>query len=157
MAALAHELRSQARGRATRKERIHLTLAFLGSVPADRLPELAEAGRAVAWRAFPLVLDSIGAFPRGGIVWLGSATPCEALATLAADLAATLAGRGFALEARRFAAHATLLRDARRMVRRTIEPPIVWRVDEFALVQSELTASPPRYLVRERFHATGAG
>ncbi len=60
----------------TRLDRIHLTLAFLGSVPADELDLLAEAVREAVAGFGPLTLRATGTgrFPPGGrprVLWVG--------------------------------------------------------------------------------------
>jgi len=60
----------------TRLEQIHLTLAFLGNVPADELDLLAEAEREAVAEFGPLTLRATGTgqFPPGGrprVVWVG--------------------------------------------------------------------------------------
>jgi 2'-5' RNA ligase len=60
----------------TRPEQIHLTLVFLGNVPADELDLLAEAVREAVAGFGPLALRAggTGQFPPGGrprVVWVG--------------------------------------------------------------------------------------
>jgi len=60
----------------TRLEQIHLTLAFLGNVPADELDLLAEAEREAVAEFGRLTLRATGTgqFPPGGrprVVWVG--------------------------------------------------------------------------------------
>jgi RNA 2',3'-cyclic 3'-phosphodiesterase len=72
----------------------HLTLAFLGAVPSDDVPALADRVGAVAGRhrAHRVGTGGLGAFPhprRAGVVWYG-VEPDAALGALAADLAQDL-------------------------------------------------------------------
>jgi len=60
----------------TRPEQIHLTLAFLGNVPAEELDALAEAVRGAVAGFGPLRLRATGTgqFPPGGrprVLWVG--------------------------------------------------------------------------------------
>jgi 2'-5' RNA ligase len=133
---LAHELD----GRATRTASIHLTLAFLGDVPAAALERVMHPPARVCVPPFDLVLDRLGAWDHNGIGWAAPSAPPEALLELQRRLADWLGGSGFRLEARRFAPHVTLVRCARRtMVERAIAP-LAWRVRELRLVRSDRDA-----------------
>lgn len=92
---------------------MHLTLKFLGNVPADRLDAIREVlTSCVAGSHLPRVsLSGVGAFPsprRAQVVWLGVAEGAAAVGDLAAAIDGTLAPLGFEPEARPFAAHLTL-------------------------------------------------
>lgn len=91
----------------------HLTLRFLGNVPAPRIPELATALAQVAFAPFMLAVGKAGAFPASGaprVVWLGLARGGKECASLAGAVNAALAPLGFAPEVRPFAPHLTLAR-----------------------------------------------
>lgn len=107
-------LRRQARrGRFSRRENLHLTLAFLGDVPVSRLPAVRGAMEAAARGAEPFALRLAGAgrFRReGGDVWWAGVEREQALLDLAAALAVRLRAAGFPLEARDFSPHLTLAR-----------------------------------------------
>src|SRR5271169_5368820 len=75
MADLAREVARASGGRPTAADRIHLTLAFLGEQPADRVETLRRLGGGLRARAFTLALDALGGFPRTGIAWLGASVP----------------------------------------------------------------------------------
>jgi 2'-5' RNA ligase len=45
-------------GRAQRPDQLHLTLEFMGSVPADRLAAALEAAAAIRAEPFEVVLDA---------------------------------------------------------------------------------------------------
>jgi 2'-5' RNA ligase len=80
---------------------IHLTLRFLGEVPAERVPAVAQAVAAAAatGRPLSLLVQGAGAFPssrRPRVVWLGVGGEVAALRALVADLEARLAAAGFA-------------------------------------------------------------
>jgi 2'-5' RNA ligase len=93
---LAHELD----GRATRTASIHLTLAFLGDVPAAALERVMHPPARVCVPPFDLVLDRLGAWDHNGIGWAAPSAPPEALLELQRRLADWLGGSGFRLEAR---------------------------------------------------------
>lgn len=93
----------------------HLTLAFLGEVPPEKLPhvEAAVEESVRERRAFDLVLDGVGAFPsptRPRVVWVGATTGAVELGDAAERLAAALERAGFPRERSGFVPHLTLFR-----------------------------------------------
>jgi 2'-5' RNA ligase len=135
---------------------LHVTLKFLGQIDAARVEPIAEAIGAVAARTAPFELGvrGLGAFPAPGrprIVWAGL-EPAAPLATLAADLDATLGTLGFARESRAFAAHVTLgrMRESRRnpaLADALARPTECGRlpVTRLSLMRSELHPRGARY------------
>jgi 2'-5' RNA ligase len=104
-----------ARLRWVRPEGIHLTLKFLGAVPAKRLPEI-EAGVAGAVVGIPqleLTLGNLGTFgsPRSPrVLWVDLAGDLDTLAKLQSQVEAEVVLLGFPAEPRRFSPHLTLAR-----------------------------------------------
>jgi 2'-5' RNA ligase len=149
-------LRAQrgAGGRVTREDTIHLTLAFLGEVAADRAALAAEAARAVRFERHAMLLEEARLWPRNRIVWAGPHAAPAATAALAEKLRLQLAARGFAPEKRPFAVHVTLIRRANARGELPPLAPVRWPVEEFVLVRSRLSARGPDYEVLERFAAS---
>lgn len=127
-------------GRAVAAERIHLTLVFLGEVEPERIEAVKSAGGAVLGPPFDVALDCVGSFRGARVAWAGSREPSAELLALHSRLAAELRARGFALEARPFAPHLTLVRRLGKAVVPTPIEPIEWRARELALVASDLGA-----------------
>ena len=146
IAALAHDVVSQAGGRAPRSENIHLTVAFVGNVEPDRLAELEHIGASAARSAAPftLTLDRLGAFHHAGIAWLGTDTLPTELEDLVFALRNGLAAAAFPVERRMYRAHVTLARRCGTVATVKIEP-ITWRVECFTLNASELSAAGSIY------------
>lgn len=93
-------------------ENLHLTLKFLGSVPADRLPDL-RAGLAEIGQTdrFQICFEGISGFPgrrTPRILWLGVTEGAETLKTLAEQVDRCCARLGFEPEARELSPHLTL-------------------------------------------------
>ena len=110
--ALAADLQREAGGgRRTRRENLHLTLAFLGEQQSSA--PWAEAVAAAEGCAMRLESGRLGCVRRSGgeLWWLGLRQQPQ-LQQLAASLAAALQQRGFAPEPRPFRPHITLLREA---------------------------------------------
>jgi 2'-5' RNA ligase len=135
-------------GRPIAKERLHVTVAFLG--------ELTEAGVAIA-RAVPpiavgsfeLRLDAVGVWPESKILWLAPTAPPNALMELEARLSAALVERGFRAEDRVYRPHVTLARRARPVV--AAVEPVVFQVADLALVESFPEGRNVHYEVLERW------
>lgn len=153
----AEGARRETGGRTIRAAAVHLTLAFLGETPAQRVAAAIGAARRV--RAVPhrLPLEEAGHWAHNRILWAGPRETPAALEALAQSLAAELARDGFALEQRRFAAHVTVLRKARAPHRLPPLPVLQWPVEEFSLVRSTLDAAGSRYDVVERFPLSARG
>ena len=98
-------------GNFTRRENLHLTLAFLGEV---RSPLGAiRAMEVVSATPFELILERLGMFHRdgGSIVWEGVRITAT-LTALHKQLTDNLAAEGFIPEIRPFRPHLTLVREA---------------------------------------------
>jgi 2'-5' RNA ligase len=136
LTATARQSHGDCGGRITGHDSIHLTLAFLGDIPAERVAAAEEAAALVAGEPFLLAVDRLGYWKHNRILWAGCEASPAALAALAADLGERLRGAGFALETRPFAAHVTLLRNARCAAVPALAEPIEWPVGEFVLIES---------------------
>ena len=145
IASLASEVAHAAGGRATPGEKVHLTLAFLGEQPAERVAALQRLAGGIEAEPFVLALDEIGCFPGSGITWLGASAAQSGLGALHAQLEHALRGGRFPVEERPYAPHLTLARRSKTSIRRRLAEPIVWRVNSFALVASELGARGSAY------------
>ncbi len=138
----------------TPPERWHLTLLFLGTVPAEQVEELvAAAGPAVA--ATPpmsLRLAGAGRFGtrrRPQVFWTGVTGDDAALRVLAARLAAVARRLGLRVEDRPFRAHLTLGRwrpgrpgDGDLPERLAGHRGPAWPVTEVELLESHLGPAP---------------
>lgn len=131
-------------GRRTREPSLHLTLVFLGSVPASKLETLRELAGAVRVAPFTLLLDRTGCWARKRIGWLGAGTVPAELERLVAELQAGLEAAALAFDKRPFVPHITLLRKAT-----CAEAPgcqaIEWTIGGFALVESFSAAQGTEY------------
>lgn len=137
------ELKGQAvSGNFTRRENLHLTLAFLGET--GRAEQAKQAMDAVSAGPFALWLAGFGRFerPGGDICWMGIRR-CPELEELHRQLTKALRAAGFALEERAFRPHLTLGREvlfAGPFPRGTLEqavPPLEQAVAEIHLMKSE--------------------
>jgi len=152
-----------------RPEQLHLTVKFLGEVPDDEVPRVAEAvaRSAARSRPFEMQLTECGCFPPRGpvrIVWVGTHDGSGALLECVNAVEEELDGIGFPKDSRPFSAHLTIGRakDGRSSegVRLAVESgkvrPVRQSVSELTLMSSVLSAKGPSYSVVAR-SKLGAG
>jgi 2'-5' RNA ligase len=100
-------------------EGIHLTLKFLGNVPANRIEEVERVltRSCAGFSAFSFSVGGLGCFPnprRPRVVWVGVQEESETLKRLQKAIEEGMERLGFPPEGRRFHAHLTLGRTQRR-------------------------------------------
>lgn len=143
-----------------RRETLHLTLAFIGDLSEEKIPELLQLGDVLAAEthcpaSFGFSLDRLGVWPgkRGKekqILWAGSdAFPSE-LENLAGKLSTRLHERGYKQALRPFAPHVTLVRNLGELPESGIydalrQTPQAWQISEFALLRSRPSAAGAAY------------
>lgn len=142
-------------GRAVPPDNLHVTLAFLGAVDPERRAYLERQAGAIVVPPFTLTIDRAGYWPHNRVLWLGSSTVPSALAGLAAALARVCGACGLELERRPFQVHMTVMRRAARAPCHGPVEPVVWPVDGFALVCSDIRADRTRYRVVRTWPAAG--
>lgn len=136
-------------GRPIAKERLHLTVAFLGELTGAGL-EIARGVPPISVGGpFELTLDAIGVWPESKVLWFAPTAPPAALGELEARLWNALAERGFRPEERTYRPHVTLARRA-RPVDAGVEA-VRWAVGHLALVESFPEGRSVYYEVLERW------
>jgi 2'-5' RNA ligase len=146
---LAHQVLG---GRRMRRETLHLTLAFIGDVPPERLQTLGELAGAIHLPAFNQIFDSRQCLARKKICWAAASAISPVLHKLASALNDRLMAADFRTEARPFAAHVTLLRHVRCEKALPAENlHIDWPVRDFVLVESELNPEGAHYRILQRW------
>lgn len=160
--ACAHQL-LRGEGRAVSADKLHLTLAFLGSVDeAHQTCYEQAAGMLAETPAFGLVLDTVGFWRRSGIVWAGCSQEADAMRALVGRLGLALMECGYEPETRPYRTHLTLARHVRHYAppgrrggraalvlrRERVDeiPPLAWSVREFVLAESHLGPHGSRYV-----------
>lgn len=131
------------------RDTLHVTLAFIGEIPAERVADACKVADDVAVEPFDLTLDRLGYWKHNRILWAGGVSPH--LTFLAESLGGKLRAAGFTLDDRPFVAHMTLLRDARCAVVPTLTEAIAWPVREFVLAESSLSREGARYEIVGRW------
>jgi RNA 2',3'-cyclic 3'-phosphodiesterase len=154
LAEVAAALAERTGGRPVPAAKIHLTLAFLGEIAADRAREACQTAAIVRSSGFNMVLDCVGSFRPAQVAWAGCTRVPFELASLHTRLTGELRSRGFTLEERPFAPHVTLARRISNAVPREPMPPLEWKGREMTLVRSETGTG--RYDVLEGWPLGGA-
>ena len=160
-------LAPQGAARWTRPDQFHLTLRFLGDVPAAGLGKLKESVNAVCRSARPLALraEGIGFFPNPHsprVVWVGIDDQAGLLVDLQKRIEIVV--RPFIAEpgAEHFAGHATLGRlknlkppDARKLAAhaQTVKDRTFgeWTADKIEIIRSELSQAGARHTTLATF------
>jgi 2'-5' RNA ligase len=154
LARWASQAAEATRGRVTRTEAIHLTMAFLGEVAESRLADVQAAARRVRAHRGDMRIEEARYWAHNRIVWVGPRETPAPLAALAADLKRELEVEGFQLEARPFQVHITLIRKAHAPRELPALPALDWQVREFLLMRSNIERDGARYEVLERYACT---
>jgi 2'-5' RNA ligase len=134
-------------GKAVPPENFHLTLAFLGHVPCNRIDPLISAADALRCYGFSLELDQLGHFPQAGIVYAGLSSPPQALVGLSKALRQASHRQQASPRVPRYVPHVTLFRGAEvvQPFHRLLEPPILWRIFSYHLMRSRPVPGGVRY------------
>ena len=137
-------------------EKLHITLAFLGWVDAERVESIRDALRSIAQReaGFDITLDRIGAFPherRPRVVWIGSHDQGEGFRRVARAAQEAYRELGFTFT-QDAVAHVTIARvkDGRAHLPMLDIDPLRMHVGHIALFESLPASHTTRYEVRER-------
>lgn len=145
---VAREFATRYGGKATRSDTLHITLAFLGDTPMDRLPALLALAEQVRAPAFELTLDQLGYWRHNHILWAGCSNVPPAVVTLVSALKERLKAAHIPFDAshRNFVPHVTLIRKlAQPSGAMPPLSPIPWLCQEFALMRSRLAQSGASY------------
>jgi 2'-5' RNA ligase len=162
LAAIAAGLPEAVGGRPEPAHRLHLTLFFLGPLPAavhdDALRAAGHAARGAS-APFEVEVDHLGRFARSDVVWAGpSSPPDRGLQALHAALRRACAGVPVTRPPGRFSPHVTLLRNAARDAQPPETPigPFRWRAERFVLLRTEPSPAGRRYVRIAEWPIAGA-
>ncbi len=126
----------------SKRENLHLTLAFIGET--DRYEDIADIMEKCACPSFELTVSGTGRFG-DSIYWAGIERN-PSLTALAENLQNNLRQNGFPIEKRRFAPHVTLARETRGLADVKVNiPPTKMKVDRISLMKSERIKGRPVY------------
>ena len=146
LARVGQALAELAGGKPMPAEKIHITLAFLGSLGAEEAGAAVLAAARIRGAPIRMDIDRVGSFRRARVGWAAPSRANAELVALQTALAAELRARGLRLEEREFNPHATLARKIARAVPAAPIEAVEWRSRAFTLVES---TGDGRYEVRE--------
>ena len=143
-------------GRPVPAANLHATLAFLGSVPQGRIPQLKRTARELAAEfapAAPLALsfDRLAHWPRPQILCALAGGETPAALALATALREALVAAGFTPDLKPFEGHVTVARKVTRFPDAPLARPVVWLFESFALVDCRTESGGPIYSVVESY------
>lgn len=139
-------------GRPVAAANMHITLAFLGEISAEKQAALAAMAGRICQPGFTLHLDDAGQWLRSRVVWLGTRQPPRGLLQLANLLRAQAARSGCYQSPQPFHPHLTLLRNTAHAVP-IPAPGFHWEipVSEFVLYESNFINGRTRYTPLQRW------
>jgi len=139
-------------GKPVAQANLHLTLAFLGDISAEKQWALCQLAGRIRQSAFNLCLDDAGQWLRSGVIWVGPRHAPRGLLQLADLLRAQAARSGCYQAAMPFHPHITLYRQATQAVALPA-PGFSWsfRPTEFALYSSSFKQGRTQYQVLEKW------
>lgn len=134
-------------GRPVAAANLHLTLAFLGDVSAQKERALRAQADRIRQQRFTVHLNDAGHWPRPGVVWLGCRQAPRGLLQLAELLRAQAARSGCYQSPQPFHPHITLLRGATHPV---VIPLATFdwtlEAESFSLYESRVEQGKTRYM-----------
>ena len=135
-------LRSQStRGSFTRPENLHLTLAFIGETPEEKLKSLYTIMDDIRSPSFDIMFNRTGCFThsRKELWWIGAeGGGVSCLKSIHDKLIRDLLDAGFPVDERPFSAHITLAREVKHLNPIVLDcPEITLKVNRVSLMKSE--------------------
>jgi 2'-5' RNA ligase len=144
---IANSLRDSASAKWVRREKLHLTLVFLGSVEADKMPLLEGIMDSLHGTRFCMMLDRVEVWRRSGVICLTPTMVRDELLSLVRRLRHSLGILGIQGEARPYHPHVTLARKAYDFFETRTITPVAWPVNSFSLIRSHLDGDESTYEV----------
>jgi RNA 2',3'-cyclic 3'-phosphodiesterase len=148
--------------RAVPTPNLHLTLAFLGSVPAERVASLDEVAEQVtsahrSVSSLELTFDRLDHWRQPRILCATASVSSERATSLAEALKRGLLEQGFAPDLKPFRAHVTLARQVSRAPEARELPPVTWPLEALALVHSRTDPSGSVYSIHRSWALCDSG
>ena len=126
----------QVEGNAIDRRNWHVTLAYIGEFPEDRIDELHEARRSVIVEPLRLRFDRVEFWPRPRVAALVSPTVPAELERLVDALNGVLMSVGIVPEQRTYRPHITVVRNARAFETERLAQQAMTEWSSFELVES---------------------
>ena len=123
-------------GTAVDRRNWHITLAFIGTFPEDRVPYLLERAEQITVEPFRLSFDRLEFWPRPKVASLCAAMVPPELQALVDSMNAVLVDLGIEPEDRTYRPHITVARNARPFTTERLAQRSVTEWSSFELVES---------------------
>lgn len=137
---------------------LHLTLRFLGNIPEESVPSLAEGimGNVEGLKRFDMSLSGLGGFPnlrRPRVIWVGTGNGTEKLKALASDVEKAAIDSGFGKADKPFSSHLTIgrvkypkgLDSLLERIEKTEYNSKAFDISEVIIFKSDLSPAGPKY------------
>lgn len=139
-------------GRPIPARNLHVTVVFLGAVPAERIDLVRAAAKLTLTGKFLLHLERVEFWRRAQLICLVAERTPPQLLSMVDGLRAELRQGGFELRDHdTFRPHVTLVRDVMRGPAAAGVAPVQWPVESFALVESKVGQRGSEYSVLEEW------
>ncbi len=142
LAQTARQLKLEGRSRRVDPKNYHVTLAFVGEVPAPRLAVLQQIGRSLRAPRFTFTCDSIEFWRESQVVVAAARAAPPGLLDLWAQL-----NDAIGLPRERLRAHVTLARKVTQAPVPQAMSPVVWQATNFSLIRSDTGGAESAYTV----------
>lgn len=147
ISAAARAAQLQPAARLVPAENYHMTLAFVGAIPASRVAELQAIGRAQRAHRFALRFDAYEYWPKPEILVAAARIIPAALDLLWQQIHRDLAAHQWALDPKRLRPHVTLARKVSQAPVLQAMSPFEWQVEAISLIRSDTGGSESAYTV----------
>lgn len=137
MVSVQDKLASCGRGNFTRRENLHLTLAFLGEISIDDVAVVKRAMNSIDVTDMELTFSRVGCFRGESELWWIGIDNNPALIQLQRSLVAAIDRAGISSDKKKFKPHITLARQMNIGKRDIHFKPFTARVDSISLMLSE--------------------
>ncbi len=123
-------------GRVVDRRNWHVTLAFIGPFPENRIPYLLERAQLIHVEPFRLNFDRLEYWPRPRVASLSAATVPDELQALVDALNQVLSDLGLKPEDRNYRPHITVVRNARPFTTERLTQRVQTEWSSFELMES---------------------
>lgn len=132
-------------GRFVDRRNWHVTLAYVGEFPTERVPELLERSREITVAPFRLSFDRLEFRARSGVAWMAAVTVPAELEALVTELNQLLQDFGVVVNDRTYRPHITVVRHARTFPTERLAQRAVTEWSGFELLESSRSGGQVTY------------
>jgi len=137
-------------GQPVKSHNLHVTLLFLGAVDAEQEAAIINAVARLVMSPMVLDFNQLSFWQKPGVLCLTSCRFDQTIVVLVEQMADIARKNGIVIDERPYRPHITLARKAKCAVS-IVPAPIIWRADNFCLVESCSTAEGVEYRLINRW------